>query len=80
MNRSLFLIAAVAGALSAGSAMAGSTTSDPLGIGVVDEPTLSQQRGAIGTSTYSTVPNGQRNAWDSSFGLNDLNLDGEIDQ
>lgn len=78
MNRSLFLIAAVAGALSATSAFAGSTTSDPLGIGVVDEPTISQQRGAIGTSTFSSVPRDQRNSWNNGT-LLDLNLDGQID-
>ena len=80
MTRSLFLLAAAAGVLSASAAMAGSTTGDPLGIGVLDEPTIAQQRGAIGTSTFSTVPNGQRNSWDNGYYLQDLNLDGEIDQ
>lgn len=79
MKRSLLFIFAVAGVLSAGGAMAGSTTGDPLGIGVIDEPTIAQQRGAIGTSTFSTVPRNQRNAWDKGY-LQDLNLDGEIDQ
>lgn len=80
MKRSLFVLFAVAGVLSSGSAIAGSTTGDPLGIGVIDEPTIAQQRGAIGTSTFSTVPSNQRNVWDSGYGLKDLNLDGEIDQ
>lgn len=78
MNRSLFLISAVAGVLTATSAFAGSTTSDPLGIGVVDEPTIAQQRGAIGTSTFSTVPKDQRTPWNNGT-LLDLNLDGQID-
>ncbi len=80
MNRSLFLLVAVAGVLTAGSATAGSTTGDPLGIGVLDEPTIAQQRGAIGTSTFSTVPSGQRNSWDRGYYLQDLNLDGQADQ
>lgn len=79
MNRSLSLVVALAGALSAGSAMAQSTTGDPTGIKVLDEPTITQQRGAIGTSTFSTVPRDQRNPWDGGM-LDDLNLDGEIDQ
>jgi hypothetical protein len=79
MKRSLFLILAVAGVLSAGHAMAGSTTGDPLGIGVLDEPTIAQQRGAVGTSTFSTVPKNQRNPWDNGS-FNDLNLDGQADQ
>jgi hypothetical protein len=79
MKRSLSLAIAVAGALCAGSAMAQSTTGDPIGIKVLDEPTIAQQRGAIGTSTFSTVPRDQRNPWDGGM-LDDLNLDGEIDQ
>lgn len=79
MNRSLSLLLAVAGVIAAGSAMAQSTTGDPIGIKVLDEPTIAQQRGAIGTSTFSTVPHDQRNIWDSGT-LDDLNLDGEIDQ
>lgn len=79
MNRSLSLVIALAGALSAGSAMAQSTTGDPIGIKVLDEPTIAQQRGAIGTSTFSTVPRDQRTPWDSGV-FKDFNLDGEVDQ
>lgn len=78
MNRSLSLIIAVAGALFAGSAMAQSTTGDPLGIKVLDEPTITQQRGAIGTSTFSTVPRDQRTPWNNGL-FDDLNLDGVPD-
>jgi hypothetical protein len=74
MNRSLSLLIAVAGILVASSAMAQSTTGDPIGIKVLDEPTIAQQRGAIGTSTFSTVPHDQRNFWGTGT------LDGEIDQ
>jgi hypothetical protein len=79
MKRSLFLLIAVAGVLASGNAIAGSTTGDPLGIGVLDEPTISQQRGSIGTSTFSTVPSNKRNSWDNGYILNDLNLDGQPD-
>lgn len=79
MTRSLSLLLAVAGALVAGNAFAQATTGDPLGINVIDEPTITQQRGSIGQSTSSTVPHDQRNPWDSGF-LNDLNLDGQVDQ
>lgn len=79
MNHSLSLVIVLASALSAGSAMAQSTTGDPTGIKVLDEPTIAQQRGAIGTSTFSTIPRDQRTPWDGGL-LNDLNLDGEIDQ
>lgn len=79
MNRSLPLLLALAGALAAGNAFAQATTSDPLGINVIDEPTLTTQRAAVGQSTSSTIPRSQRNPWDSGF-LQDLNLDGEIDQ
>ena len=79
MNRSLSIVLALAGVLAASNAFAQATTSDPLGINVVDEPTITQQRGSIGQNTSSTVPSGQRNAWSNST-FNDLNLDGEIDQ
>jgi hypothetical protein len=79
MNRSLPLLLAFAGALVAGNAYAQATTGDPLGINVLDEPTITTQRAAIGNSTSSTIPRGQRNPWDNGF-LQDLNLDGEIDQ
>jgi uncharacterized lipoprotein YajG len=78
MNRSLSIAVAFAGALFAGSAMAQSTTGDPTGIKVLDEPTIAQQRGAVGTSTFSTVPRDQRNPWDGGT-LDDLNLDGLTD-
>lgn len=79
MNRSLPLLLAFAGALVAGNAFAQATTSDPLGINVIDEPTLTTQRAGIGNSTSSTIPRSQRNPWDNGF-MQDLNLDGEIDQ
>ena len=79
MNRSLPFLLAIAGVLAAGSAFAQSTTSDPLGIKVIDEPTITQQRGMVGQSTYSSIPSSQRSFWDSGT-LNDLNLDGEVDQ
>jgi len=79
MKRSLTLLIAVAGVLAGSSAFAQSTTTDPLGIKVIDEPTLTQQRGAVGQTTFSSVPRNNRNYWDSGT-LNDLNLDGEIDQ
>lgn len=78
MTRSLTLTLAVFGSLAAGSAFAQSTTGDPLGINVIDEPTITQQRAEIGSNTYSTVPRGQRNYWDAGP-LLDLNLDGQID-
>jgi len=79
MNRSLPLLLALAGALVAGNAFAQATTSDPLGINVLDEPTLTTQRAAIGNSTSSTIPRSQRNPWDNGT-LDDLNLDGQVDQ
>ena len=79
MNRSLPLLLAFAGALVAGNAFAQATTGDPLGINVIDEPTIATQRAAVGNSTSSTIPRFQRNPWDSGY-LQDLNLDGEIDQ
>ncbi|MBX9455801.1 MAG: hypothetical protein KL863_07095 [Rhizobium sp.] len=79
MARSLSLLLTIAGVLVAGQAFAQATTSDPLGINVIDEPTISTQRAGIGNGTSSTIPRNQRNSWDSGF-LNDLNLDGEIDQ
>lgn len=78
MTRSPALTLAVLGSLVAGSALAQSTTGDPIGINVIDEPTIAQQRAATGQNTYSTVPKGQRNYWDSGP-LLDLNLDGQID-
>lgn len=79
MNRSLPLLLAFAGALVAGNALAQATTGDPLGINVLDEPTITSQRAAIGNSTSSTVPSNQSNPWDNGT-LDDLNLDGQIDQ
>lgn len=79
MKRSLSLLLAVAGVLAAGNALAQSTTTDPLGIKAIDEPTITQQRGSIGQTTFSTIPRNQRTYWDLGT-LNDLNLDGEIDQ
>lgn len=79
MTRSLSLLLTVAGVLVAGQAFAQATTGDPLGINVIDEPTISTQRAGIGNGTSSTIPRFQKNPWDSGF-LNDLNLDGEIDQ
>ena len=78
MNRPLSLFLAVAGMCVAGSAFAQSTTSDPIGIKVIDEPTITQQRGMIGQSTHSSIPSNQRNFWDTGT-LLDLNLDGQID-
>jgi|EndMetStandDraft_8_1072994.scaffolds.fasta_scaffold2107778_1 hypothetical protein len=79
MNRSLPLLLAFAGALVAGHAYAQATTGDPLGINVLDEPTITTQRAAIGNSTSSTIPRDQRNPWDNGT-LDDLNLDGQVDQ
>lgn len=79
MNRSLSFIVAVAGTLIAGQAFAQSTTADPLGINAVDEPTTTQLRGAVGQTTFSTLPKSKRNMWDNGV-FNDLNLDGEPDQ
>jgi hypothetical protein len=79
MMRSLSLIIAAAGVVFAGTALAQSTTSDPIGIKVIDEPTLTQQRAQVGQSTFSTVPSNQRNPWDNGT-LLDLNLDGQADQ
>ena len=79
MKRSLTLLIAVTGVLAGSGAFAQSTTTDPLGIKVIDEPTLTQQRGAIGQTTHSSIPRNNRSYW-SSGTLNDLNLDGEIDQ
>lgn len=79
MNRSLSLVLALAGVLASSHAFAQATTSDPLGINVIDEPTLTQQRGSIGQNTSSTVPSGQRNIWDNGT-FKDLNLDGQADQ
>ena len=78
MTRSFTITLALLGSLTAGSASAQSTTGDPLGINVIDEPTITQQRGEIGANTYSSVPKGQRNYWDNGP-LLDLNLDGQID-
>ena len=78
MTRPLAFTLAVLGSLTAGSAFAQSTTADPTGINVIDEPTITQQRGAIGQTTYSSIPRNQRNYWNSGP-LLDLNLDGEID-
>ena len=79
MNRSLPLLVAMAGILTAGSALAQSTTSDPLGINAIDEPTITQLRGAVGQTTFSTLPKNQRSVWDNGT-FRDMNLDGEIDQ
>ena len=79
MNRSLPLLLAFAGALVAGNAHAQATTGDPLGINVLDEPTITTQRAAIGNATSSTIPRYQRNPWDNGT-LYDLNLDGLVDQ
>jgi hypothetical protein len=78
MNRSLTITLTMLGSLVAGSALAQSTTTDPTGIKVIDEPTLTQQRGEVGQSNYSSVPRNQRNYWNSGP-LLDLNLDGQID-
>ncbi|MGV3552451.1 hypothetical protein [Rhizobium sp.] len=80
MNRSLSLVLAFAGVLVAGNAFAQATTSDPLGINVIDEPTLTQQRGAIGQNTSSTVPTNQRNVWDNGGTFKGFNFDGSADQ
>ena len=48
MNRSLPLLLAFAGALVAGNAFAQATTSDPLGINVVDEPTITRLKHSVG--------------------------------
>lgn len=79
MNRSLTISLALLGSLIAGGAYAQSTTSDPIGIKVIDEPTITQQRGAVGQNNYSSVPSNQRNYWNSGP-LLDLNLDGQVDQ
>lgn len=79
MTRSLSLVLAFASVLAASNAFAQATTADPLGINVVDEPTITQLRGAVGQNTSSTVPSGQRNVWNNGF-LDDLNLDGQPDQ
>ena len=79
MNRSLSIVLALASVLAASNAFAQATTSDPLGINVIDEPTITQQRGSIGQNTSSTVPSGQRNPWDNGT-FKDLNLDGQVDQ
>jgi hypothetical protein len=77
MTRSLTITLAILGSL-AGSAFAQSTTGDPIGINVIDEPTITQQRAEVGQNTYSTIPRGQRTYWDNGTWL-DLNLDGQID-
>ncbi|MDB5550676.1 MAG: hypothetical protein JWL86_660 [Rhizobium sp.] len=79
MTRPLTITLALLGSLVAGGAFAQSTTSDPTGIKVIDEPTITQQRGAVGQNTYSSIPKNERNYWNSGP-LLDLNLDGQIDE
>jgi hypothetical protein len=79
MTRPLTISLALLGSIIAGGAHAQSTTADPTGINVIDEPTLTRQRGAIGQSTSSSIPKNERNYWNSGP-LLDLNLDGAVDQ
>lgn len=79
MTRSLTITLALLGSIAAGTAFAQSTTGDPTGINVIDEPTINQQRGTVGQTTYSSIPKNERNYWNSGP-LLDLNLDGEIDE
>jgi len=79
MTRSLTITLALLGSIVAGTAFAQSTTADPTGINVIDEPTINQQRGTVGQTTYSSIPKNERNYWNSGP-LLDLNLDGEIDE
>ena len=79
MTRPLTITLALLSSLVAGGAFAQSTTSDPTGIKVIDEPTITQQCGAVGQNTYSSIPKNQRNYWNSGP-LLDLNLDGQLDE
>jgi hypothetical protein len=79
MTRSLTITLALLSSIVAGGAHAQSTTGDPIGINVIDEPTITRQRGSIGQSTSSTIPKNERNYWNSGPVL-DLNLDGVDDQ
>jgi hypothetical protein len=79
MTRSLTVTLALLGSIIAGGAHAQSTTADPTGINVIDEPTITQQRGSVGQTTYSSIPKNERNYWNSGP-LLDLNLDGAVDE
>jgi hypothetical protein len=79
MTRTLTITLALLGSIIAGGAFAQSTTADPTGINVIDEPTLTHQRGAVGQSTSSAIPKNERNYWNSGP-LLDLNLDGNVDE